>query len=243
MHKFLFVLSLFSLNFKGYAQNENGNLLFDGVYTQNGQYVVFTLNQQEWGFDGLRLLTTFNIYERCLYHNDKSYPYVGNETCLGIQCRRYGSNNDDYYLVDVTGNVKWSFSVSMSVPFLGNVRSTSLTFFDYGNWITNPILNEDFSTASSSSTSYDNNSINSAPTATCACCNGSGKCGDGQLANWKYYCHGSRICRNCNGKGYYLCTDYGLNKYMECTFCNGTGDCGYCHGSGKCRYCGGKGKK
>lgn len=165
MRNVILIVALFALSISGYSQNENGRLLFDGVYTQNGKYVVFVMNQQEWKFDGLQLLTTFNIYERCLYHNDKSYPYMGNETCLGVQCRRYGSNNDDYYLVDNNGNVKWSFSISMSVPIFGNIRTTSLTFFDYGNWITNPILNDGFSSPSvpttPSSTSYNNsNSTN-----------------------------------------------------------------------------------
>lgn len=220
MRNVILIVALFALSISGYSQNENGRLLFDGVYTQNGKYVVFVMNQQEWKFDGLQLLTTFNIYERYLYHNDKSYPYMGNETCLGVQCRRYGSNNDDYYLVDNNGNVKWSFSISMSVPFFGNIRTTSITFFDYGNWITNPLLNGSFSSPSvpsvptvpsSTSTSYPTTSQ-----VTCSHCNGKGSVFGDYSTQYGGVTYSKEWCVQC---GKYLLPHY----HKTCPVCKGKG--------------------
>lgn len=212
MRNVILIVALFALSISGYSQNENGRLLFDGVYTQNGKYVVFVMNQQEWKFDGLQLLTTFNIYERYLYHNDKSYPYMGNETCLGVQCRRYGSNNDDYYLVDNNGNVKWSFSISMSVPIFGNIRTTSLTFFDYGNWITNPILNGGFSSPSvPSSPSSPTTSL-----VTCSHCNGKGSVFGDYSTQYGGVTYSKEWCAQCRQ---YLLPHY----HKTCPICKGSG--------------------
>lgn len=218
MRNLILTMAIFALSISGYSQNGNGKLLYDCVYTQNGNYVSisYPLNQQQWGNDGARVLTEFTIYEKCLYHDNKSYPYIGNEVCLGEQCRRYGSDNDNYYLVDKNGNVKWAFSLSVNT-FVGNIRTTTYFFFDYGNWITNPLLNGNSSYPSTPS--VPSSPSTPSPTTkrvTCSFCGGRGEVfgdfstqygGVDSLEEWCAKCgkylipHYHKPCPVCKGKG------------------------------------------
>ncbi len=66
----------------------------------------------------------------------------------------------------------------------------------------------------------------------CFACNGTKQCN---------YCHGLRRCPTCFGKGGKSVPTYGtgMDDWVTCTACHGSGKCKKCGGSGKCQTCGG----
>lgn len=47
------------------------------------------------------------------------------------------------------------------------------------------------------------------------------------------HCNGNGICSRCNGERVYLDNSFGLDKWVSCTTCRGTGKCSGCNGTGR----------
>jgi TPR repeat protein len=192
----------------------NGSLIARGTYTSTG---VFKQNGQ-FSSSGTPYLTSFRIYEKCLYEGDsnKAYKYVGTETLDNITYRRYGSDRDNYFLVTGDGSVRKSWSFSANYPFLGVVRTTSIMYYDKGD--TRAAYQQG---TSSGGGSYSNGSSNSSSTSgrqlrTCGLCHGRGWVDTDEGvsdfgSNSKKWCSGCnkyvymnhyhKTCPSCNGKG------------------------------------------
>ena len=83
----------------------------------------------------------------------------------------------------------------------------------------------------------------------CHYCKGQGDCRWTGASSDKYYCHGSGLCWNCNGKGYeydgspcYHCNKPGEISIRGAEYNTyGDGKCAKCGGSGVCSWCNGTG--
>lgn len=192
----------------------DGNVIARGLYTITGVYK----QGGQFYSSGNPYLTSFDIYENCLYEGDakKAFKYVGTETCDNIRCRRYGSNNDNYYLVTPDGSVRRSWSFSANYPFLGTVRTTSINYYDKGD------TRAAYMQGNSSNSGGNNNNSTTTPSTysrqprTCGLCGGKGwvdtdegvsdfgsnnkKWCDG-CQKWVYMNHYHKSCPSCKGKG------------------------------------------
>lgn len=192
----------------------NGRMIASGTYTSTG---VFRQGTQ-YGSSGSPTLTSFKIYENCLFEGNSqiSFPYVGTETCDNLSCRRYGTNNDSYYLVTSNGMVRKVFSFSANYPMLGVVRTTSVMYYDKGD----------------TRASYQQ-----------GVSNGYGGYASGSSAS-QSTARKQHKCGLCGGKGWIGTdegvTDFGSGNKKWCKDCNKYVYMNHYHKS--CPSCGGKGK-
>lgn len=196
----------------GVSAQNNGRLLYNDTYTANGIYVL----DGQWYNNGPRALAQFKIYENVMYYGNMTLPFVGYVNYMNYQCRRYGTNNDSYYMVANNGAVMYYFSFAATYPMLGTVRSTSVSFYDKGNTLANynnPYQGGGYSTPPTTTTTPNT------PTRTprvCGLCNGRGTVGTEEgVSNYgsdkKKWCadcgryvylnHWHKTCPSCNGRG------------------------------------------
>lgn len=212
--KKVFLLGILVSVLGSLSAQDVGSLIASGTYTVTG---VYKQDGQLFS-SGTPYLTSFKIYEKCLYEgdNNKAYNYVGTETCDNFICRRYGSNNDNYFLVTGDGSVRKSWSLSVNVPYLGVLRTTSIMYYDKGD--TRSVYQGG---ASSNSGSYPNSSSGSSSTPgrqmrTCGLCQGKGWVDTDEGVS-DYGSTNKKWCSGCNKYVY-------LNHYHKsCPSCNGKG--------------------
>ncbi len=194
-----------------FAQN-NGRLLYNDTYTSNGIYVL----DGQWYNNGPRTLTSFQIYENYLCSGNIKLPYVGNVNFMNNQYRRYGTDNNSYYMVANNGAVLYFFSFTTNYPMLGSVTSWSVSYYDKGNTLgayNNPYQGGGYSTPRTTTTTP---ATPGRTPRTCSLCNGRGTVGtDEGVSNYgsdkKKWCsdcgtyvylnHWHKTCPSCNGRG------------------------------------------
>lgn len=194
----------------GVSAQNNGKLLFNDTYTSNGVYVL----DGQWYNNGPRTLTSFKIYENYLYSGNMSFPFVGNLTYLGYQCRRYGTNDSNCYLVTTNGVVMYYFSFTTNYPMFGSVTSTSVSFYDKGNTLAN--YNNPYNGGYTPPATTTSPAPAPRQQRTCSLCNGRGTVGTEEgVSNYgsskKKWCadcqtyvylnHWHKTCPSCNGRG------------------------------------------
>ncbi len=191
-------------------QSANGKLIAKGTYTRTPAYV----QDGNWFYNGVTGITTLTIYEKTLYEGNASYPFIHYENCLGVVCRRYGNNDDGYFLVSDDGKVRRTFSFSANYPMLGTVRSTTINFYDKGD--TRAAYVNTVSPGVSTSSSAAQSGYSGRKEHVCGLCGGRGTVGtDEGVSN--YGSSSKKWCADCGRYVY-------LNHYHKtCPSCNGRG--------------------
>lgn len=105
--------------------------VFDGYYTMTGVYQ----SGGQWFTTGITSLTYFRVYYDEMYEGKGTYAYhyVGNEMLDNMSFRRYGTSNDDYFLVTFDGLIRKITAFSANYPMLGVVRTVNVNYYDQGD--------------------------------------------------------------------------------------------------------------
>ena len=223
------------------SSSQYGKLLFDETYTCTGTSITGIQTSTIMA----PFLCTFHIYENRLFYNDEPQPsiYSGDEILYNIKWRKYlKEQNSGYYVSDV-GAVMLFLTSTSSLPYVGNVTTTSYLLFERGDTRHlhlgggavgggNTMLPQN-----GNSGGYNNTQSGQR----CNLCGGVGTCSNpGSQYNSRTYCHGSGKCPICGGDGLMINT-YNNTKQV-CSSCRGNGRCQNCNGTGKCKKCGGTGR-
>ena len=188
--------------------------IFDGYYTMTGVYK----SGGQWFTTGITSLTYFRVYDDEMYEGRGTYAYyyVGNEMLDNMSFRRYGTNNDDYFLVTSDGLVRRVTAFSANYPMLGTVRTVNVNYYDRGD--TRSVYTQNNNGSGSYSGSTSNSTSTGAGTHTCGLCDGKGWIPTDEGASnfgstaekWCNECkkyvvtnHWHKPCPSCGGKGYW----------------------------------------
>ena len=223
------------------SSSQYGKLLFDETYTCTGTSITGIQTSTIMA----PFLCTFHIYENRLFYNDEPQPsiYSGDEILYNIKWRKYlKEQNSGYYVSDV-GAVMLFLTSTSSLPYVGNVTTTSYLLFERGD---TRHLHLGGGAVSGGNVMLPQNGNNGGYSNTpsgqrCNLCAGTGSCSNPSSPyNSRTYCHGSGKCPICGGDGLMINT-YNNTKQV-CSSCRGNGRCQNCNGTGKCKKCGGTGR-
>lgn len=188
--------------------------VFDGYYTMTGVYK----SGGQWFNTGITSLTYFRVYRDEMYEGRGTYAYyyVGNETLDNTSFRRYGTNNDDYFLVTFSGLVRRVTAFSANYPMLGTVRTVNVNYYDQGD--TRSAYTQSYNSGGnySESTSGSSSTSTGAGTHRCGLCEGKGWIPTDEGVS----SYGSTAERWCDGCRKYVVTNH---WHKPCPSCGGKG--------------------
>jgi hypothetical protein len=188
--------------------------IFDGYYTMTGVYK----SGGQWYNTGITSLTYFRVYDNEMYEGSGTYAYyyVGNEMCDNMSFRRYGTNNDDYFLVTSDGLVRRVTAFSANYPMLGTVRTVNVNYYDQGD--TRSAYTQSYNSGGnySESTSGSSSTSTGAGTHRCGLCEGKGWIPTDEGVS----SYGSTAERWCDGCRKYVVTNH---WHKPCPSCGGKG--------------------
>ena len=188
--------------------------VFDGYYTMTGVYQ----SGGQWFSTGITSLTYFKVYDDEMYEGKGTYAYqyVGNERLDDTVFRRYGTDNDNYFLVTYDGLVRWVSAFTVNYPMIGTVRTVNVNYYDRGD--TRAAYSQEYNGGGSysGSTSSSSTAPTGAGTHRCGLCDGKGWVPTDEgvtdfgstAEKWCEDCrryvtmsHWHKTCPSCSGKG------------------------------------------
>ena len=188
--------------------------VFDGYYTLTGVYQ----SGGQWFSTGIATLTYFRVYEDEMYEGKGTYAYqyTGNERLDNTVFRRYGTNDDSYFLVTYDGLIRWVSAFTANYPMLGTIRTVNVNYYDRGD--TRAAYTQSYGGGGSysGSSSSSSSSSSGAGTHRCGLCDGKGWIPTDEGATsfgstaekWCEDCrkfvvtnHWHKPCPSCGGKG------------------------------------------
>lgn len=178
---------------------------------------------------GQPALQKMTIYEKYMIPEGmKTLPYRGNTTIYGETGRKYGLNDDMFFLVTSNGLVRLISVFRVTMPIVGNVEDVKMAYYDIG----------DTRAAYAGRVLGGNNPVNSYNGGTV---NSGGSVNTPNRQRNCNHCHGTGWCPTCNHTGWVV------NRYSKgqspCPNCNPNGERVFNPNRGKCPLCGGTGKR